>query len=657
VPNNLLEAALEYAARGWPVFPCRTNKTPRTENGVYDATTDPAKIREWWERWPGANVAVNCGEAGLLVLDYDPGSDPDALADILPEPTMVSRTPRGGCHEFYELPRDAEPVACSANRVAPHIDVRCFGGYVLLPPSATKDGSYEWEKHGAIPTAPEALQERARANSRQKDAHRDDWIIEPDLAENIDAAEIWLKTEAKPAIQGHGGDNTTYATAAMMKSYGLSAATALEVMWDCWNERCNPPWDYEDLARKVENGYAYNTSPPGNITQAYRAAATARLFQPQLVEIEKGVSELRVGRFRIIDRAGLDHVKPPEWLIPDFLPEGGYGLLVGAPGSFKTFVALDAALTVAGGGPYAFLGEERRTVFDPPKKPGPVLYMAGEGRPGLRQRVRAWESFHNAGRPVNYFDLADPVPRILDGGEAADELIKALLDRQPEGYRLIVLDTVGRSMQGTNENAQENASAFTALVERLQRGLGAAVLALHHTGHDNAERGRGSSVFTADADTTVILGRPKPGSLFARMTMTKQKDATEWDEPRWIEAKEIRLGMDSTSLAVARAKKQEVTASDPKLQEQEAKEARSRITLAMVDERALAVLKTRPNMELSQSHLADLIESHVFAEDGTTLGIQSRRINDWLKEIRASTEAKARTYWHAEKRMWRYTPT
>jgi len=55
-----LEAALQYAGRGWPVLPCR-DKVPLVRGGVHAATRDLATIERWWHTWPQANVAVTCG--------------------------------------------------------------------------------------------------------------------------------------------------------------------------------------------------------------------------------------------------------------------------------------------------------------------------------------------------------------------------------------------------------------------------------------------------------------------------------------------------------------------------------------------------------------------------------------------------------------------
>ncbi len=70
----LLKAALGYAGRGVPVFPCGPGaKRPLTRNGHWDATTDPRIVERWWRRWPSANVGVPTGKkSGVVVLDVDP---------------------------------------------------------------------------------------------------------------------------------------------------------------------------------------------------------------------------------------------------------------------------------------------------------------------------------------------------------------------------------------------------------------------------------------------------------------------------------------------------------------------------------------------------------------------------------------------------------
>jgi hypothetical protein len=62
--------ALDYAARGWAVFPL-DGKRPLVDHGFKDATTDTEKVAVWWDRWPNANIGLLPVSAGLLVVDVD----------------------------------------------------------------------------------------------------------------------------------------------------------------------------------------------------------------------------------------------------------------------------------------------------------------------------------------------------------------------------------------------------------------------------------------------------------------------------------------------------------------------------------------------------------------------------------------------------------
>jgi len=163
--SKLGRAALWYAGeKAWRVFPLHTitngqcscgkaecggpGKHPRTPKGCLDATDDTATIREWWTRWPDANVGIATGN-GLIVVDIDPrhGGD-DTLRDLLgsigglPD-TVECLTGGGGRHIYLSTPAD---VRNSANVLGPGVDVRGAGGYVVAAPSMHASGrAYGWE--------------------------------------------------------------------------------------------------------------------------------------------------------------------------------------------------------------------------------------------------------------------------------------------------------------------------------------------------------------------------------------------------------------------------------------------------------------------------------------------------------------------------------
>jgi len=156
--NRVVKAALEYAAKGRPVFPCKPDsKRPFTENGFKDATTDPGTIRQWWKQWPAAMIGSPTGN-GVFVLDVDLPAGPDSLAALeqkhgpLPT-TRESRTASGGRHLIFK--GDART---SAGKLSQDLDIRGSGGYVIFPPSINTEGqAYTWTQEAPAAPAPDWL--------------------------------------------------------------------------------------------------------------------------------------------------------------------------------------------------------------------------------------------------------------------------------------------------------------------------------------------------------------------------------------------------------------------------------------------------------------------------------------------------------------------
>jgi hypothetical protein len=144
--NPVLRHALAYARRGWPVFPCRPGqKTPATEHGFHDATTDPAQITAWFARHPNRNLAIATGLPGPDVLDVDvhptgdgyPALERLATAGLTQDAAAWVATPSGGVHGYFAGSRQR-----NGHLARSHIDFRSAGGYVLAPPSVVNGHQY-----------------------------------------------------------------------------------------------------------------------------------------------------------------------------------------------------------------------------------------------------------------------------------------------------------------------------------------------------------------------------------------------------------------------------------------------------------------------------------------------------------------------------------
>lgn len=282
-------AALAYAAMGWRVFPLHTvhdgacscgspactgtkpGKHPRTTRGCLDATTDEATIRAWWTEWPDANIGIATGR-GLVVVDIDPKSGGDegfeetvARLGALPD-TVECLTGGGGRHIYLSVPEGTQ-VRNSASKLAPGVDVRGDGGYVVAPPSGHASGrAYAWESS-----------------------------CRPDEVEVAPMPATWLAALVRPAPKlrvieggrvGEGARNDVlFKLACSMRSAGLGGSAILAALLAHNDERCDPPLDpaeVKGIATSVER-YPEGLSPE---YEARRAEAEQRRADAQSRPVE-----------------------------------------------------------------------------------------------------------------------------------------------------------------------------------------------------------------------------------------------------------------------------------------------------------------------------------------------------------------------------------
>ena len=294
--SALLEAALDYAGRGWPVFPLHTprfgnmplakvecscgkacesiGKHPRTLHGVKDATTDEAQIREWWQQWPDANIGIATGGVtGPIVLDVDnhpgrPGYETlDALLNTNPgvPDTPIVNTGSGGQHYYYAssgplIPNDRD------KGLGIGLEVKSSGAYVVAAPSLHASGKrYAWSESASI----------------------DEFGLAPFptwMLERLNAAHA----VTKPAVKNVETDfilegtrnNTLTSIAGSMRRQGLSPEAIEAALQVINRERCQPAMGEREV-HAIANGMGRYQPGPNNTTSYPMLPLAVSTTEPQ----------------------------------------------------------------------------------------------------------------------------------------------------------------------------------------------------------------------------------------------------------------------------------------------------------------------------------------------------------------------------------------
>lgn len=237
----------------------------------------------------------------------------------------------------------------------------------------------------------------------------------------------------------------------------------------------------------------------------------------------------------VMDYATLEDVAGQlTWVVKHVLPAASVGVMFGASGTFKSFLAIDAAMHIAHGLPW--LGQKTQA--------GDVVYLAAEGGLGILRRVKAWHQQHKLKPHDGRFWF---VPRPLDLVAHAATLRKAIEDLQIVP-RLIVIDTLSQTYSGEENSSNEMADFLRAVRLDLAQAFGACVLILHHSGHSATERPRGSSAIRANTDFLFGVFRDEK-EMAATLENTHQKDGELFRESSF-DLHSLQIGTDEDGEAI-----------------------------------------------------------------------------------------------------------
>jgi hypothetical protein len=241
-------AALEYLRRRWSVIPIHpADKRPRVRWQEYQyRPANETTLKDWFQRWPDANVAVVTGlVSGVIVLDIDVAHGGDSsLAELerrhgtLPA-SIEAITGGGGRHVYF-----AHPGGVVHNRVAlaPGVDLRGDGGYVVAPPSLHASGRrYAW-RAGHEP-------------DRSTLATMPTWLLQMTTAEGTHTGHplAYWRRLVREGVPAGERNNRIASLAGHLLWHGVDPDVTLELLM-CWNAlRCRPPLPEEEVVRTVES--------------------------------------------------------------------------------------------------------------------------------------------------------------------------------------------------------------------------------------------------------------------------------------------------------------------------------------------------------------------------------------------------------------------
>lgn len=467
----MLAAALEYASKGWPIFPLRPgDKVPATTHGLKDATTDADRIRAWWQKEPTANIGYATG-AGVVVVDIDDvGSWIDLLEDAqapVPETSRVE-TSRG----FQLFFRTTQAIRNSAGKLRPGLDVRGDGGYVVLPPSVHPSGHvYRWDKNGTPTELPAWLHERLTAPPKPPPPRLRSI---PDLpGDDTPYGRAALEAETTIVANAIEGTRNDRLNTAALKLGSLVAGGELdehEVRRELLHAALTAGLSETEAAATIKSGINAGLSSPRNAPPSPRPSTRPRSSTPAPTGSVQTTQDRLTLRW--LDTYTIRRV---EWLDKPFIQRAAFHLLAGRKGSCKGTWLCGLAARVTTGDLY---GEPKR-----------VLVITSEDSVELDflPRVIAAQGDPTMCAIVNGpFRLPDNIPWLRDQAEKLGNV------------GLIVIDPIGNHTGGKDTNDEGLVREAIQDLNPLADELDCMVFGVRHLGKDSS-RGALSAVLGSTA--------------------------------------------------------------------------------------------------------------------------------------------------------------
>lgn len=590
--RDALKVAGELIDAGVPVFAAAPNPDAPGEYYLPPKWQDTVPSRVWLERWqPGWALAAIGGHAADF-LDIDPrngGRESEKelrLQHQFPRSFGEQATPSGGTHHLITATGERK-----ATNFMPGLDLQSGGesgqgrGFVYIAPTVRPSKApenigqlvaYRWTR----PPEVEQLEEYrgtddsqdgmiARVHASRERSRPREVAPAPAAGENLflQASQAWQagprefthpEAEAwcEPALLairaaaiGSIEDRTNDAAAVLSHFVPAfwSVPQAFAVILDALSftaydpDRPGSTWRAEKFLPVLDGSRP--TLDPWTAIRRVSAEEAAAAFgqdvQPTLPPSSAGEADALITALleKMLTPEQIKALPPARPLIEDLLDLDSLAYLIGAPGSFKSFVALDIAAHVGGG-----LAWRGRKVTQ-----GPVVYIAAEGSRGMGKRVAAWEKKYGPMGDVRFL----PLPIKIKDAVAWQTLVEACRRIRPV---LVVIDTQARVAAGIEENSNTEMSVAIESLDAIKVATGACVLPLHHTGR-NGQDARGASAIDGAQDTELKLERLQPrSSMLVRLKEDKQKDMAEGAEPIQLKLMEEELepvdGRRQTSLRV-----------------------------------------------------------------------------------------------------------